>query len=44
MNGFVKEIEGTVGAEVEILVAENTADPGLPSPVVVMPVNIESIC
>ena len=40
---FRKEKEFTVGAEVEVLVPENTTDPRLPSPVVVVSVNINSV-
>ena len=35
---FRKETEFTISAEVEILVPENTTDPRLPSPVVVVSV------
>ena len=40
---FRKETEFTISAEVEILVPENTTDPRLPSPVVVVSVNINSV-
>ena len=40
---FRKKKEFTVGAEVEVLVPENTTDPRLPSPVVVVSVNINSV-